>query len=87
MVARELIHEDDKPVIARALLLRHRHVNENTHGGIFYGSRRRLSSFTSILVSLIISNFFRHCAIQCELQNFELITISIFLHQRLECEE
>ncbi|XP_308789.5 anion exchange protein 3 [Anopheles gambiae] len=49
MVARELIHEDDKPVIARALLLRHRHVNENTHGGIFYGSRRRLSSFTSIL--------------------------------------
>uniref|UniRef100_A0A182JXV8 Anion exchange protein n=1 Tax=Anopheles christyi TaxID=43041 RepID=A0A182JXV8_9DIPT len=44
-----LIHEDDKTVIVRALLLRHRHFNECSHGGIFYGSRRRLSSYTSVL--------------------------------------
>uniref|UniRef100_A0A2M4A0B9 Anion exchange protein n=1 Tax=Anopheles triannulatus TaxID=58253 RepID=A0A2M4A0B9_9DIPT len=48
MVVDELIHEDDKPVIMRALLLRHRHVNESSHGGFSFGPKRKYSSYTSL---------------------------------------
>ncbi|XP_055612250.1 band 3 anion transport protein isoform X5 [Uranotaenia lowii] len=48
MVIDELIHEDDKPVIMRALLLRHRHVNEHSHGGFHFGPRRKYSSYSSL---------------------------------------
>lgn len=51
MVIEELIQEDDKPTLMRALLLRHRHVNENTHGGFPFGSKRKFSSYTSLQVS------------------------------------
>lgn len=50
MDSKNLIHHDDKPRLLRALLLRHRHVNENTHGFSF-GSRRKFSSYTSLQVS------------------------------------
>uniref|UniRef100_A0A182KC55 Anion exchange protein n=1 Tax=Anopheles christyi TaxID=43041 RepID=A0A182KC55_9DIPT len=48
MVIDELIHEDDKAVIMRALLLRHRHVNESSHGGFSFGPKRKYSSYTSL---------------------------------------
>ncbi|KAJ6644523.1 Anion exchange protein 2 [Pseudolycoriella hygida] len=49
MVAEELILEDDKVVVMRSLLLRHRHVNEHSHSGFpFGGSRRKFSSYTSL---------------------------------------
>ncbi|XP_061496850.1 band 3 anion transport protein isoform X9 [Anopheles gambiae] len=48
MVVDELIHEDDKAVIMRALLLRHRHVNESSHGGFSFGPKRKYSSYTSL---------------------------------------
>ncbi|EDO63795.1 AGAP006115-PB, partial [Anopheles gambiae str. PEST] len=51
MVVDELIHEDDKAVIMRALLLRHRHVNESSHGGFSFGPKRKYSSYTSLQVS------------------------------------
>lgn len=50
MVLEELIQEVDKPTVMRALLLRHRHVNENQHGGFPFGSRRKFSSYTSLQV-------------------------------------
>lgn len=58
MVAEELIHEDDKAVVMRALLLRHRHVNEHSHGGFPFGSRRKVSSYTSLQVWFSHSNYF-----------------------------
>ncbi|XP_052892454.1 anion exchange protein 3 isoform X3 [Anopheles moucheti] len=48
MVIDELIHEDDKAVIMRALLLRHRHVNESSHGGFSFAPKRKYSSYTSL---------------------------------------
>lgn len=45
-----LIHHDDKPKLLRALLLRHRHVNESAHGFPF-GARRKFSSYTSLQVT------------------------------------
>ncbi|XP_053676800.1 anion exchange protein 2 isoform X2 [Anopheles nili] len=48
MVVDELIHEDDKAVIMRALLLRHRHVNESSHGGFSFAPKRKYSSYTSL---------------------------------------
>lgn len=50
MVIEELIHENDKPIVMRALLLKHRHVNEHSHGGFHFGSRRKFSSYTSLQV-------------------------------------
>lgn len=50
MVAEELIHEDDKVIVMRSLLLRHRHVNEHSHGGFPFGPRRKFSSYTSLQV-------------------------------------
>lgn len=52
MVVDELIHEDDKPTIMRALLLRHRHVNEHSHGGFHFGPKRKYSSYSSLQVSV-----------------------------------
>ncbi|KAL1379259.1 hypothetical protein pipiens_015026 [Culex pipiens pipiens] len=43
-----LIHKDDKPVIMRALLLRHRHVNGNSHGGFHFGPNQKYSSIQSV---------------------------------------
>lgn len=51
MVIEELIQESDRPVVMRALLLRHRHVNEHSHGSFPFGSRRKFSSYTSLQVS------------------------------------
>lgn len=52
MDSKSLIHHDDKPKLLRALLLRHRHVNENAHGFPF-GARRKFSSYTSLQVICI----------------------------------
>jgi solute carrier family 4 anion exchanger 2 len=49
MVVDELIEPEDKPTIMRALLLRHRHVNE--HDRFRFGMRRTTSSYTSLQVS------------------------------------
>ncbi|XP_021924578.1 anion exchange protein 2 [Zootermopsis nevadensis] len=46
MVVDELIEPEDKPTIMRALLLRHRHVNE--HDRFRFGTRRTFSSYTSL---------------------------------------
>ncbi|CRK96265.1 CLUMA_CG009689, isoform B [Clunio marinus] len=48
MVVEDLIHSDDKAAIMRALLLRHRHVNDHTHGSFHFGSRRKYSSYSSL---------------------------------------
>lgn len=55
MVVEELIEDDDKPTLMRALLLRHRHVNEHTHPG-FQFVRRKFSSYTSLQVINLIIN-------------------------------
>ncbi|XP_055701079.1 band 3 anion transport protein isoform X5 [Phlebotomus papatasi] len=47
MVVEDLIQADDKATVLRALLLRHRHVNES-HSGFHFGSRRKYSSYTSL---------------------------------------
>ena len=49
MVVDELIEPADKPTIMRALLLRHRHVNE--HDRFRFGMKRTFSSYTSLQVS------------------------------------
>lgn len=49
MVVEELINADDKPTVMRALLLRHRHVNEHSHSG-FPFVKRKYSSYTSLQV-------------------------------------
>lgn len=54
MVIEELIDENDKSVVMRSLLLRHRHVNEHSHGGFHFGSRRKFSSYTSLQVCIIL---------------------------------
>lgn len=46
MVVEELIEPEDKPTIMRALLLRHRHVNE--HDRFRFGMKRTFSSYTSL---------------------------------------
>ncbi|XP_026758395.3 band 3 anion transport protein isoform X3 [Galleria mellonella] len=47
MVSEELIEEDDKPVVMRSLLLRHRHVDERL-GFRFSITGRKHSSYTSL---------------------------------------
>lgn len=49
MVAEALIEEDDKPVVMRSLLLRHRHVHDDRFR--FSISGRKHSSYTSLQVS------------------------------------
>jgi hypothetical protein len=49
MVVDELIEPEEKPTIMRALLLRHRHVNE--HDRFRFGMKRTFSSYTSLQVS------------------------------------
>jgi hypothetical protein len=49
MVVDELIEPEEKPTIMRALLLRHRHVNE--HDRFRFGMKRTSSSYTSLQVS------------------------------------
>ncbi|XP_020280294.1 band 3 anion exchange protein isoform X2 [Pseudomyrmex gracilis] len=47
MVIEELILPEDKPIVMRALLLRHRHVHE--HDRVFrFGAKRSYSSYTSL---------------------------------------
>lgn len=53
MVVEELIQDEDRPTLMRALLLRHRHVNENAQGVFPFGSRRKFSSYTSLQVSKV----------------------------------
>ncbi|XP_063703207.1 anion exchange protein 3 isoform X2 [Culicoides brevitarsis] len=48
MVIDELITEDDKPTLLRALLLRHRHVNEHSHGTFNFGLKKKYSSYSSL---------------------------------------
>lgn len=52
MVVEELIEEDDKPTLMRALLLRHRHVNEHNHSAFGFVYRRKFSSYTSLQVRI-----------------------------------
>lgn len=47
MVIEDLLQDDDKSTVMRALLLRHRHVNES---GGFHFPRRKFSSYTSLQV-------------------------------------
>ncbi|XP_014486199.1 PREDICTED: band 3 anion transport protein isoform X3 [Dinoponera quadriceps] len=47
MVVEELILAEDRPVVMRALLLRHRHVHEHERGFRF-GTKRSYSSYTSL---------------------------------------
>ncbi|KAL7299340.1 hypothetical protein TKK_0007915 [Trichogramma kaykai] len=47
MVIEELILPEDRPVVMRALLLRHRHVHEHERGFRF-GAKRNYSSYTSL---------------------------------------
>ncbi|XP_032665183.1 band 3 anion transport protein isoform X2 [Odontomachus brunneus] len=47
MVVEELILAEDRPVVMRALLLRHRHVHEHERGFRF-GAKRSYSSYTSL---------------------------------------
>ena len=49
MVIEELILPEDRPVVMRALLLRHRHVNDHDRGFRF-GAKRNYSSYTSLQV-------------------------------------
>lgn len=56
MVREDLILEDDKAAIMRALLLRHRHVNDHSHGAFHFGPKRKYSSYSSLQVSL---NYFK----------------------------
>lgn len=49
MVAEGLIEEDDKPVVMRSLLLRHRHVHDDRFR--FSISGKKHSSYTSLQVS------------------------------------
>lgn len=51
MVVDELIQDSDKPMIMRALLLRHRHVNEHDRGFRFV--KRHNSSYASLQVSQV----------------------------------
>ncbi|XP_046996664.1 band 3 anion transport protein [Schistocerca americana] len=46
MVIDELIEAEDKPTVMRALLLRHRHVND--HDKFRFGMKRTFSSYTSL---------------------------------------
>jgi hypothetical protein len=49
MVIEDLINEDEKPAVMRALLLKHRHVNDS--GQTFpFGPRRKFSSYSSLQV-------------------------------------
>lgn len=51
MVIEDLIHPDDKAAIMRALLLRHRHVNDHSHGSFHFGAKgRKYSSYSSLQV-------------------------------------
>jgi Band 3 cytoplasmic domain len=54
MVIEELIHPDDKAAVMRALLLRHRHVNDHSHGSFHFGARRKYSSYSSLQVKINI---------------------------------
>lgn len=54
MVVEELILPEDRPVVMRALLLRHRHVHEHDRGFRF-GARRNYSSYTSLQVSRAVT--------------------------------
>ncbi|XP_012285898.1 anion exchange protein 3 isoform X2 [Orussus abietinus] len=47
MVVEELILPEDRPIVMRALLLRHRHVHEHDRGFRF-GMKRNYSSYTSL---------------------------------------
>jgi hypothetical protein len=51
MVVDELIEPEEKPTVMRALLLRHRHVNE--HDRFRFGMKRTFSSYTSLQVSYL----------------------------------
>lgn len=51
MVIEELIEEEDKPTLMRALLLKHRHVNEHNHSAFSFVARRKFSSYTSLQVN------------------------------------
>ncbi|XP_059055151.1 anion exchange protein 3 [Achroia grisella] len=48
MVSEGLIEEDDKPVVMRSLLLRHRHVHDDRSGFRFSITGRKHSSYTSL---------------------------------------
>lgn len=58
MVIEDLIHPDDKASIMRALLLRHRHVNDHQHGSFHFGPKRKYSSYSSLQVSSCHSSIF-----------------------------
>jgi len=52
MVVDELIDDGDRATVLRALLLKHRHVQENDR--FRFGMKRNLSSYTSLQVRRLI---------------------------------
>lgn len=56
MVVEDLISSNDKPIVMRSLLLRHRHVPEHHSGFPF--TKRKYNSYTSLQVSFPIENLF-----------------------------
>lgn len=52
MVIEEFIEESDKATVMRALLLRHRHVNE--HDRFRFAMKRNFSSYTSLQVRFFL---------------------------------
>lgn len=55
MVMDDLITPEDKPTVMRALLLKHRHVNEHGHSG-FPFTKKKYNSYSSLQVSRMFCN-------------------------------
>lgn len=68
MVMEELILPEDKSVVMRSLLLRHRHVHEHDRGFRF-GSKRNYSSYTSLQVNITADD--------CCVQQFFLSALNV----------
>lgn len=79
MEMEDLLQSDDKATVMRALLLRHRHVNES---GGFHFPRRKFSSYTSLQVIkkiILTVNFSHHkLSITIVLSSFDDMNLSIY---------
>nr|CAD7207368.1 unnamed protein product [Timema douglasi] len=73
MVVDELILPEDKPTVMRALLLRHRHVNE--HDRFRFGTKRSFASYTSLQCCVVV-----FCAARQSLWEDELTSEESHFH-------
>ena len=76
MVIEELIHADDKAAVMRALLLRHRHVNDHSHGSFHFGPRRKYSSYSSLQVSYKTSIVYKANNVMKQRNSFMIIYLT-----------